>query len=354
MEAEQAATDSTTCQTVDHVEPGGSMPAPDDLPRSPTGRVPQWVIDEAAGRTSAPDPWRSTVTPLDEYVLKPGPSRPTSRSRRRQNVIAIVVLLVVFGAPRLLNSTVAARWIPGFSSGADVVAAQQPDGSTKLVPRSSAWPTPDLGASPQRLLPTAWSPSGPFALMDDSSPEATHWSPCRPISIVVNEQGAPANFLGDVQAVAMQLQALTGLSISVEGTTDELASSQRSSFQPDRYGDRWVPVLVGWTNDANEPELQGDVVGLGSPYSVPINEGPSYYVTGTVMLDEKVLTDTMPDGSPAYLAVLRHEFGHVLGLNHIDDATQLMAADLTSVSDFADGDRAGLALLGSGSCSSGI
>lgn len=30
----------------------------DDLPRSPTGRVPKWVIDEAAGRNVDPEPWR--------------------------------------------------------------------------------------------------------------------------------------------------------------------------------------------------------------------------------------------------------------------------------------------------------
>lgn len=30
----------------------------DDLPRSPTGRVPKWVIDEAAGRRVDPEPWR--------------------------------------------------------------------------------------------------------------------------------------------------------------------------------------------------------------------------------------------------------------------------------------------------------
>ena len=50
----------------------------DELPRSPTGRVPKWVIQEAAGRTVDPEPWRAPGSPLPD--LHRGPAR---RQRRR-------------------------------------------------------------------------------------------------------------------------------------------------------------------------------------------------------------------------------------------------------------------------------
>ena len=59
---------------------------PDDLPRSPTGRVPKWVIDEAAGRETTPQPWRA---------------QPEGRGPRRRRlgwwITAAIVVLVIVG-----------------------------------------------------------------------------------------------------------------------------------------------------------------------------------------------------------------------------------------------------------------
>ena len=82
---------------------------PDDLPRSPTGRVPQWVVDQAAGRPVEPDPWRS---PSPQSAVGALPSR---RRRRRKPVLvglAIVALAgaswLYVGAPGLAPGTVSA------------------------------------------------------------------------------------------------------------------------------------------------------------------------------------------------------------------------------------------------------
>ena len=325
------------------------MPSPDDLPRSPTGRVPKWVLDEAAGKAHSPEPWRPPSAPLE---LKP-PKAP--RSSRRQSVIAIVILLAVAGAPRLLNTEFVQQWLPGSSPTAEVVSVVNADGSVQLVSRDTVWPTPDVGEAEQRLLPKVRGTAGSYRLLDASDRQwfGARWSPCRPISLVVNTSGAPKGFDRAVGVVAQELQTYTGLGIRLEGTSAEPVSSSRESFQPDNYGDRWAPVLISWSDDTTIPGLTGDIVGLGSPYSVSIGQ-ERYYVSGHVILDTTLKGDTMPDGSPTYVAVLRHEMGHVLGLDHVDDATQLMAPNMTVIADFADGDMAGLAALGSGPCSSGI
>ncbi len=76
------------------------------------------------------------------------------------------------------------------------------------------------------------------------------------------------------------------------------------------------------------------------------------FVAGQVTLDAPGLSETLawPEGPAHIRAILMHELGHVLGLDHVDDPTQLMYAENSGQFEFGDGDRAGLALLGTGEC----
>ncbi|MET0788393.1 MAG: hypothetical protein ABWY33_04035 [Cellulomonas sp.] len=62
------------------------MSAPDDLPRSPSGRIPQWVVDEASGVPTAPTGWRTPEAPA-----------PRPRRRRTGPIVAVVALAAAFG-----------------------------------------------------------------------------------------------------------------------------------------------------------------------------------------------------------------------------------------------------------------
>jgi len=103
------------------------------------------------------------------------------------------------------------------------------------------------------------------------------------------------------------------------------------------------------------PHLSGDVAGVAAPVrALNTATGVEHFVTGSVYLDVDILDQDSPDGSPAYLAVLRHELGHLVGLGHVDDPTQLMNPTAGEVTTFQSGDLTGLAALGNGPCAPGL
>lgn len=88
------------------------------------------------------------------------------------------------------------------------------------------------------------------------------WDPCRPVSLVVDERQAPAGSEGLLAEAIDVVSDATGLTLEVEGPTDEPPSADRPPIV-DRYGDRWAPMLVSWTAPADVAELAGDVAGVG-------------------------------------------------------------------------------------------
>ena len=126
-------------------------------------------------------------------------------------------------------------------------------------------------------------------------------------------------------------------------------SFERGAYQPERYGGRWAPAIIGFADATTVPGLAGDVGGLGGASVVGVGQSQGY-VTGAVALDTTLLDLPRYDGEPGYVQVLRHEVGHLLGLAHVDDVTVLMHPDASEVTTWGPGDRAGLAALGAIPC----
>lgn len=168
------------------------------------------------------------------------------------------------------------------------------------------------------------------------------WSPCDPIEYVVNPDGAPDEWEDLLSSSVAAISKATGLVFSYEGTTDDRDFEGR--FGP---GGGARPVLVGWA-DADEVDgLDGDVAGLAGPMSR--SDGIfEKYVTGRVVLDREAFDDI--DDARDQRAIVMHELGHLVGLDHVDDPTQLMFKENTGVTELGRGDRSGLAILGNGRC----
>lgn len=176
---------------------------------------------------------------------------------------------------------------------------------------------------------------------------------CRPIRYVINPAGMPAGGLNLVREAVREVSAATGLTFTEEGLTPETVAEFRRPRQPQRYGDGWAPVLIGWADAASYPALSGDVAGVGgSVVFTPQGAGSERYVTGQVALDRDWFAEavTYPGGDVAARAVVLHELGHLVGLDHVSAAGELMTESATGVTEFGPGDRQGLAAVGAGRC----
>ena len=315
---------------------GSGMPS-DDVPRFPSGRVPQWVIDEAHGRAPQHEvPWRS-------YPSAPG--TPSLRQRRRRwsrGLTSALVVLAIVGGVAWLQDRGSLK--PTFTNAA-------------LTSRPANWPKPGIGESTQPLgVPAPLvAGSGSYRFLayqaDGTTPVA--YDPCRPIHYVIRQQGEPPGGNEIVTNAVHRLSQATGLRFVYDGATSETLSHQRLPYQPNRYGDRWAPVLVSWVTPKENPVMAPAVTGEGGSSAFGFPGGPSAYVTGAVELDAANLTSELkrPDGKNVVRAVVLHELGHLVGLDHVSAANQLMYPQIQpGVTDFGAGDLTGLGALGRGTC----
>ena len=194
-----------------------------------------------------------------------------------------------------------------------------------------------------------------FLFLDRTDQGApTRWNPCEPIHYVVNASLAPPGSIADVHEAVRRISAATGIAFVFEGVTDEEASIYREVFQPDRYGPRWAPVLIAWTDPGNSdiPFQRGNRVAAGVAVpDIPSTRFEDVYVSGWIAINAD---DPNPPGFdlPGEQGpVILHELGHLMGLGHVRTVGELMNPSGGGVTDLAAGDREGLRELGAaGGC----
>lgn len=217
-----------------------------------------------------------------------------------------------------------------------------------------------MAHGPQRVLPVVkvGRATGSYAFVrtqpgDPSEPVT--YNPCRRIAVELNPASAPAGAQRLVTGALDAVSRATGLSLVLVGTTDRDPAAARAEAASSRMrlGRSSEPVLIAWSTPEETPELRGDVAGLaGSTARASLGGGRLTYVTGTVVLDGPGLAQTakQPGGRALVRAVLLHELGHLVGLDHVEDPGELMYRASLGRTGFGPGDLAGLARLGAGPC----
>ncbi|MGE5227163.1 MAG: matrixin family metalloprotease [Planctomycetaceae bacterium] len=249
--------------------------------------------------------------PLPELPAPPGPPR---RRRARRVVAAVLAVFLVLAAADVVA----------------LVAVTHP--SDRGDPASYA-----------------------FLQRHDGAP--VRWDPCTPIHYALDPRYAPPDAPEILRQVTQHVTDATGIRFVYDGTTPwspEAAEMARYAATAPTF--HYLPVLIAWLPASRFRNFAPPhkILAVGIPYSPP---GAYRYVSGMIVVNA---AQDMPDGWAMRYSlgpVLLHEFGHLMGLAHVDDPEQLMWSDRApgaqegdvpdlSTNDWGAGDRAGLEQLG--------
>lgn len=184
--------------------------------------------------------------------------------------------------------------------------------------------------------------------------DVLHWSTCdRPITWWTDSTGGQGSGTDSAQvravitAALQEASAVTGYTFVDGGSLDGTMGSSTAGNSPgNRSGITFV--LGSGTDATTAPEpyrfalLDGNVLGLTHDVG-----GPNGLVQNS-----QVWLDVHQIGADAakLRGVITHEVGHVLGIDHVADPSQLMYPNFNYVTDFMAGDRHGLAIASTQPC----
>ena len=297
----------------------------------------------------------------------PRHSRPATALRVVRNLAAAAVIAggafltagLVYGDPRFTGLFEVSRGT-GHTAGRDFQAqprSGQKSGQPAVPAAGDRADTPPPGLEEQdQPLGTPRKPEGNsasykfLATNDDGTPVG--YSPCRPLHYVINAALAPQGAERLVEDSIRTISEATGITFISDGSTTEAPSPTRAPYQKEAYGDRWAPLLIAWTTPEQAPQLKGPVIGTGGSTHFSFGDGPKSFVTGSLELDAPQIAEDLDRGEGAAYAtaVILHELGHVMGLEHVDDPAQLMYPEIGAPDGLADGDLNGLYELGHAQC----
>jgi hypothetical protein len=183
------------------------------------------------------------------------------------------------------------------------------------------------------------------------------WNPCQAIHYRVNTRYAPPGALADVREAVARVSKATGATFTYDGTTSAIpTSSYGKAFTP---GKAAPPVVFAWAapgrgagrSDLLSKDAEQVGVGYHQAFWWTDRTGRRHdwrIVTGAAVFNtaHNSLPGGFGSGRPTRGQLILHEFGHVMGLMHVDDPSQIMYPRMGKESSFGAGDLAGLRKLG--------
>ena len=176
-------------------------------------------------------------------------------------------------------------------------------------------------------------PTGPHTFLYTGGGGIARWNPCQKLTYVVNDDRATSAQRDLLDSVILEAEHASGIDFVYVGET---------SGGLDGQPPQGARAVIGFSDGSATPQLSGGTVGIG---------GGSFYA-GTPTRDGSVASGyalfvNSFGTSVQQRELMLHEIGHMLGLGHINDATQVMNPYVVSLDHYANGDRAGLHRLGS-------
>ncbi|MCU1587160.1 MAG: putative cell wall binding repeat 2-containing protein [Frankiales bacterium] len=185
-----------------------------------------------------------------------------------------------------------------------------------------------------------------YTINKNANGTVTRWNPCDgAITVKVNPTGGGAGALADAQNAIKALRAGTGLDFVYDGTTTFVPRSTNRGSQP-------AKVVIAWGTRSQTDLLGAGAVGEGGWRSNGTSTNGSTWtwkiVSGFVVVDPTAHLTAGFGRGVTRGSVLLHELGHVSGLNHTSQTSQVMAPALSSASlaSWGTGDKTGLGVVG--------
>jgi len=235
-----------------------------------------------------------------------------------------------------------------------VAIASTPSPSASSAPTARASESSDPNAAfsaPQQRVQRV-ADSGGFAFLDPPglNGEVDRWNPCVAIHYVVNVEVGPPTAMADVAWAFAQLSKATGLHFVDDGQTKEQPDDKRVDVRHTKAGWRWAPVLIALVPDSvfHGKGLHADKDSLAytDPNVYSDAAGDAQIVTAQVVVDADDITDGGHEDPGALGPTLLHEFGHLVGLDHVHESGEIMQPDGGGATSYGPGDLAGLHYLG--------
>jgi hypothetical protein len=251
---------------------------------------------------------------------------------------------------------------PTTSSSSTVVTTTTPpraasSASRPAAARPASRPVAAVPASPVRVSqPVSALGSAASYSFEGTNPDGTpyRWNPCAPIHYLISTANAPSpTAVADLRTAVGIVSAATHLSFVFDGTTGALPSSSwlsAAAIGPDG----WPPVLIGWEHAGQSDINLSGYAAAGTMWQASsiVSGGTGFgMAAGAIAFNVDHTELSQGFGVRSWGEAYLHELGHLVGLGHVNDPTQMMNPSIPSIAArYGAGDLTGLARLGSGSC----